>query len=152
MRRMFSVLVAGLVAGVSAHLAWFLANRPCTGDDLSCQLSWMRSELKLTDDQYARLRAVHEASSPRLLALANEVAQLRREYATFERERIRDGAVDFVEFAHYVERQHAIDRECLAATRQVVVAAIDTLTPAQRERYFGLLGPAPSADRHANPQ
>lgn len=149
MKRTFSVIVAGLAAGVAAHLAWYLGNRPCSGDELSCQLAWMRTELKLTDDQYARLRAVHEASSPRLLALAAEVAQLRRQYAAFEHERAQDGQVDFVAFAQYVERQRAIDRECLAATRQVVVAAIDTLTPAQRERYFGLLGPAPSADRQA---
>jgi Spy/CpxP family protein refolding chaperone len=141
MKRIFLVLLAGLGAGVFAHLAWYRLNRPCQGDALNCQLAWMRAELKLTDEQFARLRSIHEASSPRLLALAAQVSQMRDEYAAFERERVTAGQVDFVEFAHYVEERRAIDRECLAATRQLVAAASKTLTPAQRERYLGLLGP-----------
>lgn len=141
MMRAVLVLLSGLVAGVVAHVGWFRLNRPCQGDQLNCQLAWMRTELKLTDQQFARIRSLHEASSPKLLALAAQVAQMRDEYAAFEKQRVTSGQVDFVEFAQFVEQRRAIDRECLAATRQLVAAASQTLTPAQREHYLGLLGP-----------
>lgn len=148
MTRTLLVLITGLVAGVAAHLTWFDSHRPCRGDELTCQLSWIRTELKLTDEQYSRVVAIHEASSPKLLALAAQVAQLREEYEAFDRQRLATDQVDFIEFARFVEQRRAIDRECLALTRQLVAATSSTMSPEQRERYLGLLGPSFShADR-----
>ena len=142
MKRTLTVLLLGALAATSAHLAWFGINRPCSGDELECQLAWMRSELNLSDEQYARIKSIHETSSPRLLALAAEVARMRDEYAAFERARVTEGKVDFVEFALFVEARRAIDRECLVSTRQLLTATADVMTPRQRERYLGILGPA----------
>lgn len=142
MKRTFLVLLSGLVAGIAAHITWFDTHRPCRGGELTCQLAWIRTELKLTDEQYARVRAIHEASSPRLLALAAQVAQMRDEYAAFDQQRLTTDKVDFLEFARFVEQRRAIDRECLAITRQLVAATSNTMTAAQRERYLGLVGPA----------
>ncbi len=142
MTRTLLVLLAGLAAGVAAHLTWFDSHRPCRDDELSCQLTWIRNELKLTDAQYSRVVAIHEASSPKLLALAAQVAQLREEYAAFDRQRLATDQVDFIEFARFVEQRRAIDRECLALTRQLVAATSNTMSPEQRERYLDLLGPA----------
>jgi hypothetical protein len=141
MKHTFLVLVLGATAAVGAHLAWFQLHRPCSGNQLDCQLVWMKAELKLTDAQFARIKAIHEASSPQLLALAAQVARMRDEYAAFERTRVTTDRVDFVEFALFVEQRRAIDRECLASTRRLVHAASDVMTPLQRERYFGLLAP-----------
>jgi len=135
------VLLLGATAAVAAHLTWFQLHRPCPGDQLECQLAWMKTELKLTDAQFARIKAIHEASSPRLLALAAQVARMRDEYAAFERTRVATDRVDFVEFALFVEQRRAIDRECLDSTRRLVHAASDVMTPLQRERYLGLLAP-----------
>lgn len=145
MKRMLLVLLTGLAAGVMAHVTWFRQHRPCTGDELNCQLAWIRTELHLDDAQFARIRAIHEASSPRLLALAAQVAQMRDEYAAFERARVTEGKVDFLEFARFVEQRRAIDRECLALTHQLVAATSGTMSPQQRERYFDLLGPSLSS-------
>lgn len=142
MRHTLFVLGLGLFAAAGAHLAWFHLHRPCTGDQLQCQLSWMKSELKLTDEQFARIKAIHEASSPRLLALAVQVSRMREEYAAFERMRIATDRVDFVEFARFVEQRRAVDRECLDSTRRLVAATSDVMTPDQRKRYLGLLTPA----------
>ncbi|WP_158277443.1 hypothetical protein [Opitutus sp. ER46] len=152
MSRTLTILVAGLVAGLIAHLSWYASHRPCNRGELDCQLAWIRTELKLTDAQYARVRAIHEASSPRLLALAAQVTQMRDEYAAFERQRVTAGRVDFLEFARFVEQRRAIDRECLAITRQLVAATSDTMTSTQRERYLGLLGPAFSGTGATLPQ
>lgn len=142
MKRTLLVLLTGLVAGAAAHVAWYDTHRPCRGDELTCQLAWIRAELKLTDAQYARIRAIHEASSPKLLALAAQVAQMKDEYAAFDRQRLATDRVDFIEFARFVEQRRAIDHECLALTRQLVAATSNTMNPAQRERYLGLVGPA----------
>ena len=142
MKHTLLVLLLGAAVAATAHVAWFELRRPCTGDALDCQLAWMRSELKLTDAQFARIRTIHEASSPRLLALAAQVARMRDEYAAFERTRLTADRVDFVEFAQFVEARRAIDRECLASTRRLVDATSDVMTPLQRERYLGLLAPA----------
>lgn len=151
MKRTLLVLASGLIAGTAAHVAWFDTHRPCHGDELTCQLAWIKTELKLTDEQYARIRAIHEASSPKLLALAAQVAQMRDEYAAFDRQRLTTDRVDFLEFARFVEERRAIDHECLALTRQLVAATSKTMTPAQRERYLGLVGPAVSDDDGAVP-
>lgn len=141
MKRTLVVLMSGLLAGVVAHSGWYHSRRPCDVSELTCQLAWIRTELKLTDAQYAHIVALHQASSPKLTALANQVAQMRDEYQAFERERVTEGNVDFVEFARFVEQRREIDRQCLALTRQLVSETSQTMNPDQRERYFGLLGP-----------
>jgi capsule polysaccharide export protein KpsE/RkpR len=141
MKHTLSVLLLGAAVAVTAHVAWFQLHRPCSGRELDCQLAWIKSELRLTDGQFAQIKAVHEASSPRLLVLAAEVARMRDEYAAFERTRLATDRVDFIEFAHFVEQRRAIDRECLASTRRLVSAASDVMTPLQRERYLNLIAP-----------
>ncbi|HVS51538.1 MAG TPA: hypothetical protein VHD62_04215 [Opitutaceae bacterium] len=142
MNRTLSILLLGAACAIVTHLAWFRLHSPCGGDRLDCQLSWMKTELALTDAQFARIKAIHAASSPRLLALAAQVAQMRDEYAAFERERTTVGQIDFLEFARFVEHRRSIDQECLASTRQLVAATCDVMDPAQRSRYLNLLTPA----------
>jgi hypothetical protein len=133
------VLLLGVTSAVTAHVAWFRIHQPCTDDQLNCQLSWMKAELKLTDEQFARIKEIHETSSPRLLALATQVARLRDEYAAFERMRVDTDHVDFVEFAHFVEQRREVNRACLDSTRSLVAATSSVMTPEQRQRYLGLL-------------
>jgi hypothetical protein len=149
MKHTLLVVLLGIAAGASAHVGWYLAQRPCTGDNLACQLEWMKTELKLNDEQFARIKAIHEQSSPRLLALAAQVARMREEYDSFEHERTISGQVDFLEFAHFVEQRRAVDRECLFSTRQLVADAAGVMTAKQRARYLGLLSPVLKADDHA---
>ncbi|HUL54566.1 MAG TPA: hypothetical protein VLT83_14275 [Opitutaceae bacterium] len=141
MKRTWLIILLGIVAGGVAHVGWFLAQRPCSGSSLDCQLEWMKTELKLSDEQFARIKTIHEESSPRLLALAAEVGRMREEYDAFEHERTTSGQVDFLEFAHFIEQRRAVDRECLTSTRQLVADAARVMTAQQREHYLGLLGP-----------
>ncbi len=140
MKRTLFILLVGLAAGVFAHVGWFVSQQPCRNNGLDCQLNWMKTELKLTDEQFARIKAIHEESSPRLLALAAQVARMRDEYDAFERERTTSGQIDFLEFAHFVEQRRAVNRECLSSTQRLVADAARVMTAQQRERYLGLLG------------
>jgi Spy/CpxP family protein refolding chaperone len=141
MKHTFFIVLAGLMSAVLAHVGWFFSQQPCHGNGLDCQLEWMKTELKLSNEQFARIKAIHEQSSPRLLALAAQVARMREEYDAFEHERTTSGQIDFLEFAHFVEQRRAVDRECLTSTQRLVADTSQVMTAKQRERYLGLLGP-----------
>jgi hypothetical protein len=151
MRRTFSIVFAGLAAGVLAHFGWYFSQRPCQANNLDCQLEWIKTDLHLNGEQFARIKRIHEESSPRLLALAAQVAHMRNEYADFERQRTTVGQVDFLEFARFVEHRRTVDRECLDSTRRLVVAASRVMTAQQRQRYLTLLGPVLGSDNSASP-
>lgn len=139
MNRAILVLLLGLGVGATTHEVYFRLHRPPDPGTLDGQLAWMRSELQLSDAQFARIRELHEASSPRLRALAAQVAQMQAEFAAFEAARRATDRVDFIEFAQFVEARREIDRECLDSTRQLVSAAAGEMNPSQREHYFGIV-------------
>jgi hypothetical protein len=148
MRRGALILILGAAVGVATHVLFFRLHQPYDPGTLEGQLAWMRSELHLSDDQYARIRELHEASSPRLRALAAEVAQMQGEFAAFEETRRSSDRVDFIEFARFVEARRAVNRECLDSTRQLVMAAASEMTPGQREHYFGIVALAEPQSAH----
>lgn len=146
MKRTLLILLLGLVCGTGAHYAWLVRYNPTGNDTLSTQLAWMKTNLHLSNEQLVRVRALHEESAPRLLALAAQVTNMRTELAAFERERLTTGQIDFLEFARYVEQRRALDRTCLDSTRTLVAASADVMTPPQREHYLSLLEPTLKAD------
>lgn len=141
MKRSLLVVVVGILAGALAHVGWFSARRLESANGLGAQLGWMQESLHLSPEQFARIKALHEQSSPRLVTLAAEVARMREEFAAFERERQTTGNVDFLEFARFVEQRRAVDRECTESTRRLILATADVMSPEQRERYRMLLNP-----------
>ena len=139
MKRTGFLLLLGLVVGVATHAIYFHLNRPAGFDSLEGQLTWIKTELNLSDVQYARVKELHEASSPRLRALAAQVAQMQTEFAAFETTRRTSDRVDFLEFAQFVETRRAISKKCLESTRQLVLATAEVMNPRQRERYLGIV-------------
>ena len=145
MNRFLLVLVLGVLGGTLGHFGWLTLQKDrAAGNDLDAQLAWIRYDLDLTTAQYEQLRAIHQQSSPRLLALANQVARMREELAAFERQRKTTGEIDFLEFADFVQLRRRIDNECLQSTRQLVDASAGVMNPRQRERYLSLV---PAAHR-----
>jgi hypothetical protein len=139
MKRGVLVLLLGIGVGVATHLVYFGLHRPADPDSLAGQLAWMKRELHLSDEQFARISELHQASSPRLRALASQVAQMQAEFAAFENTRRTTDRVDFIEFARFVEVRRSISQECLDSTRRLVLAAASEMTPRQREQYLGIV-------------
>jgi hypothetical protein len=139
MKRGGLVLLLGMAVGVLTHIVYFRVHEPVDTDSIDAQLAWMKGELHLSDVQFARIRELHEASNPRLRALAGQVAQMEAEFATFENTRRTTDRVDFIEFARFVETRRAISQQCLDSTRRLVLAAASEMTPSQRERYLGIV-------------
>lgn len=151
MRRGILVLALGLAVGVATNAVYFRLHRPPDPGSLDGQLAWMKSELQLTDSQFARIRELHEASSPRLRALAAQVSRMQAEFAAFENTRRATDQVDFLGFAQFVQARREIDRECLDSTRQLVQATAGQMTPGQRQHYFGIVAAAaPTSDSSPN--
>ncbi len=139
MRRGGFILLLGLAVGIAAHVVYFNVHKPYDAGTLDGQLAWMKSELQLSDAQFARIKELHEASSPRLRALAAQVSQMQAEFVAFENTRRTSDRVDFIEFARFVEVRRNIDRECLDSTRRLVMAAANEMTESQREQYLGIV-------------
>lgn len=139
MKRTVLVLLLGLAVGITTHVVYFRLHQPYDGDSLDGQLAWMKSELQLSDAQFARILELHKASSPRLRALAVQVAQMQAEFAAFENTRRQTDHVDFIEFAQFVEVRRDISRQCLDSTRTLVLASANEMNPSQRERYLGMV-------------
>jgi hypothetical protein len=139
MKRTLLMMLLGALVGLSAHTLYFTLHRPAGLDSLEGQLAWMRDELDLSAEQFARIKELHEASSPRLRALAADVARMQAEFAAFEDTRRTSDRVDFIEFAQFVETRRNINRQCLESTRQLVLASAGVMNPAQREQYLGLV-------------
>ena len=142
MKRTALILSLGLGVGVAGHVAWFSTHRPTVTDSLDTQLAWMRSDLGLEPDQFARIKKLHEQLEPRLLQLAAEVDRLRAEFAAFEDQRMEAGEVDFLKVARAASERRTLGRECGASTAQLVDEATRMMTPEQRKRYLEILAPA----------
>jgi hypothetical protein len=142
MKRTLQILALGAIVGVGAHFVYFRANEPAPTNTLEGQLAWMKTELQLTDAQYARIRELHQASSPRLKAMAVQIAALQAEFSEFEQARRTSDRVDFLEFARFVETRRHLNRECLDSTRQLVLASAQVMNPQQRQRYIQLVASA----------
>ncbi|HVW20990.1 MAG TPA: hypothetical protein VHC86_07210 [Opitutaceae bacterium] len=147
MSRALLVLLAGLAAGVGAHVGWFASHRPSRTRGLDAEIAWMQQTLELSPAQVARIRELHEQSGPRLTELAAQAATLRAQFADFEQARRTVGQVDFLEFARYVEQRRAVDRECRESARQLVVAATAVMTNRQRALFLAWVGPALNSGR-----
>jgi Spy/CpxP family protein refolding chaperone len=139
MKRTLATLALGIAVGFGTHFAYFHLHAPAPTDTLEGQLAWMKTELHLTDAQFDRIKEVHQASGPRLRAIAAQLAGLQAEYQAFEQSRRTSDRVDFLEFARYVELRRNVRRESQDSTRQLVLAAAEVMTPEQRQRYIRLV-------------
>lgn len=139
MRHPILVIMLGLAVGTASYLAYFQHREPVDTNTVEGQLAWMRSELRLSDAQFAHIRELHEASHPRLRAMSAQVALMSVEFAEYERSRRADDRVDFLEFARFVESRRELTNRCAHSTRRLVLASAEVMTPEQRERYLRLV-------------
>jgi len=142
MKAVLLVLLLGTVAGIAAHAGWFALRRPVTASGPGAALSWMQSDLHLTPEQFARIKAIHARSGPKLQELGVQAARMRAELEHFEQVRRTLGEVDFLQFARYVQERRSVDRLCAESTHRLIAATLVELTPAQRDRYLSLMNTA----------
>ena len=146
MKHVVLVLLIAALAGVASHALWYSVRRPATVDTTASALAWLQADLNLSDEQFERVKAIHERSGPQLQQLASRAARMRAEFLAFERRRQTDGQIDFLAFARFVEEQRAFGRLCVESTRRLIAATAGEMNPGQRERYLGRFDAALRAD------
>jgi hypothetical protein len=139
MKRALLVLLLGVASGTAAHLGYFHLRRTAALYAPDSELVWIRSELNLSDAQYAQIKELHESSGRQLQDLAGRVTRLQAELAAFETERRDTDKIDFIAFAKFLDEQRAMDRQYAETTRMLVDSTARLMTPSQRKRYLTLV-------------
>jgi capsule polysaccharide export protein KpsE/RkpR len=141
MKHVIIVILLGAIAGAASHALWYSFRRPPAIETQAQVLAWLREDLQLTDEQFDRVKAIHERSGPELAAMSQRAARLRAELAAFEERRQTIGEIDFLAFARFVEQQREFDRHCLESTRELIAASASEMSSDQRARYLDRFDP-----------
>lgn len=134
------VIVLGLSLGVSAHLAYFNAYstgmRVTSGAD---KMEWLRVELDLTEEQFARITRLHQDRAGEIRTLSRKVRDLELMLAELEAERVNEGYVDYLEIRKYMQAKRKLDEACLKSTNELIASVGDVMDLEQRRRYFSIV-------------
>ena len=78
MKRGFAILVLALAAGIVAYCVTRSQQQPLRQEvllDSMPELAWLRSELKLSDTQFAKACELHAAYRPKCAAMCQRIAE-----------------------------------------------------------------------------
>lgn len=141
MWRSLIILVIGVAAGGAAHFGYFNAYTPaCSPLALECEMEWLRGELDLSEEQYARILQVHDQRTAEIRSLSKRVRELELLLAELESDRVREGYVDFLQIRDYLEVKRKLDEACEKSTSDLIVSVGSFMDLEQRKRYFSIVG------------
>ncbi len=140
MKRFILIVLLGFVAGAGAHIGFYAFRRPEVESHLARDLAWMRSQFELDDTQFLRIRALHDRTGPELERLFNVLRTTDEELKRLEAIRRATDRVDFLAFHQAKQENRQARRQCRTLTLDLIYAVAEVMTPAQRTRYFSLVG------------
>ncbi len=140
MKRFLLVVLLGFVAGASTHIGFYAFRRPTVENRLARDLAWMQTEFRLDQQQYDRIRALHNRTGPELERLFSVLRATREELLRLEDLRRTSDKVDFVAYHQAKAENRKARRQCRTLTLDLVYSVAETMSPEQRERYFALVG------------
>jgi hypothetical protein len=79
MKKPLLILVAGLALAFAAYAGLFLARTAPIHADAPDDLLWLRQEFSLTDQEFARIRELHEGYLPDCAAMCAQIAAANRD-------------------------------------------------------------------------
>lgn len=140
MWKSLTVLVLGLACGVLAHFSYFNAYAPdCFSADAECEMEWLRTELDLSEEQFARVTRLHGDRERDIRTLSRKVRDLELLLAELEAERVTNGYVDYLEIRNYMEVKRKLDEACLKSTSDLIASVGDVMNTDQRKRYYSIV-------------
>ncbi len=140
--------VVGLVALAAGGLSYFCFQRPMSFDETRSDTSfvWLKTEFKLSDDQFARVRALHEAYESVCVESCQAIVDSRDEVR-----RLREAHAPQEEIAAAMAKTAAIDAHCVDSTRKHVREIAAVIGGREGERYLSLVLPRIVSFDHAAP-
>lgn len=140
MWKSLTVLVLGLALGIVAHLSYFKAYAPtCVSAEAGCEMEWLRTELDLSEEQFARVAVLHGEREREIRMLSRKVRDLELLLAELEAERVTEGYVDYLEIRHYMDTKRKLDEACMKSTNDLIASVGDVMNLDQRKRYLSIV-------------
>ena len=140
MKRFLLVVLIGFAAGALAHIGFYAFRRPTVENRLAKNLAWMQAEFQLDDRQYSRIRALHDRTGPELERLFTVLRTTHEELLRLEEMRRTADKVDFLAYHQAKAANRNARSQCRSLTLDLVYAVAEVMNPAQRTRYFSLVG------------
>jgi hypothetical protein len=145
MKRGLWILLAGLLAGLTG---FFISHRPCcigtidstalrTDHSQQSELGWLRSEFKLSEEQFAQVTQLHEAYRPTCKALCERVVASHEKVKKL----VDAGSQVTPELRGALQEQAALHVECQSAMLTHLYQTAACMAPEQAKRYLEAMLP-----------
>ncbi|SKA85226.1 Heavy-metal resistance [Prosthecobacter debontii] len=145
MKRGFLILLTALLVGI---VGYFVTRQPCCeasgegmathdGGSLLPELKWLHHELKLTDEQFAKVKERHLAYRPTCEALCMKVAASQKKVQTLA----QAGNIAAPELSAALEEQAAVRAECQKAMLKHLHETAAVMSPDQAKHYLDIMLP-----------
>jgi Spy/CpxP family protein refolding chaperone len=147
MKKRLGILVLALVAGIAA----FWSMRSCKMAarngvllDSMSELAWVRSDLKLTDAQFAKVAELHAAYRPNCVEMCRRIAEVRGKV-----EELAKASRSVTPELEAALREHAeTHAECQQAMLRHLYETAATLDPDQARTYLETMLPMAMDSTH----
>lgn len=145
-------LTAGLIAlvALAAGSLTYLCLRPASAatsiESNDDSLVWLRDEFKLSDDTFARVKAMHASYEKICAGHCEAIAESR---AALKRLRSTDAPES--EVAAAMKQSAEVDAECRASTEQHIREVAAVIGGREGERYISIVLPRVAAFDHSAP-
>ncbi|WP_035610438.1 periplasmic heavy metal sensor [Haloferula sp. BvORR071] len=150
MKKGLTILILALLGGVLAFClmrSHKMAERQETLLDSMPELSWLRSELKLSDDQFARVSELHAAYRPKCMEMCQRIAAARSKVETLAR-----ASREVSPELEAALKEHAeTDAQCRRAMVQHMYETAAVLDSDQAARYLETMLPLALEGSHGDP-
>lgn len=154
MKRGIIILVAALVVGIASYV---ITRQQCCcavgatssshdGTSLLPELEWLHDELKLTDEQFTKVQALHLAYKPTCEALCVKIAAAHRKVQS-----LADGGdITSAEFTAALQAQATVRVECQQAMLKHLHETAAVMSPEQARQYLAAMVPQVLNDEAAH--
>ncbi len=145
MKRGLWILIAALLIGIAGFL---FTRKPCLcamdgqitargGDSQLPELDWFRRELKLTDEQFTKVSALHRAYRPIRESLCAKILASHEDV----RKIVDSGAAMSPELRAALQEHADLHVECQASMLTHLYKTAACMSPEQAKQYLGAMLP-----------
>lgn len=130
MKRIFAILIAGLIAGALVYGVVYRATAPAK--QAAPELAWLKTEYQLSDAEFARIYEMHHAYLPRCKAMCRRI-----DAKNAELQQLLANATGLTPEIERVMRESAELRlECQQAMLNHFFEVSRTMPPEQGKKYL----------------
>lgn len=146
-----TLIIIALIAGLAAFYgvrSYKMAEQKSVLLDSMPELSWMKSELKLSEDQFAKVSELHSAYRPKCMEMCQRIAEA---HAKME-ELIRENPEVTPDLEKAIQRHAVIHAECQEAMLRHLFQTASLMDQEQAAIYLKEMLPFALDFTHSEPR